>query len=317
MAKRGKAAPEDDNALGKAVPVQARPVQGAPVQNGSPPDEPTEASKPKLAPVERAITFRVTWVVILAFVLSWSLLIVGAIVMEGLGRDRVSLFVAERVQSMMSLGPEHPINVDIGGAPLVFQLVNQRLDSVTVTTPDVALGELVGDIRLTAEGVPFDTTQPFDRVFAEVRVAEALVSRIASSVTNATITSVELVEPEVKLGTTVTVPGVEIFGIVITPEFTFDVGIGMEPFVAEGAIAFMPTSFELNGNVLSAEAFADAYRNAAQSLLQVGAICVADQLPVALVLEAVEVDGSELLIGLGADNAVFSNESLATKGECA
>lgn len=277
----------------------------------------TRGTTAPLASGERAITFRVVWVVAFACVLSWALLIVGAIIMEGLGRDRVSLFVADRVQSMLSLEPEHPINVDIGGAPLVFQLVNQRLDAVRVTTQDVALGELVGDVRLTATGVPFDTTQPFERVEAQVRVDEELVSRIASSVTNATITSVELVEPEVKLGTTVTIPGLEVFGIVITPEFTFDVGIGMEPFVAEGSIGFMPTSFEVNGNVLSAEAFADAYRNAAQSLLQVGAICVADQLPAVLQLETVAVEGNELLIGLGADDAVFSNESLATKGECA
>lgn len=277
----------------------------------------TRGTTAPLASGERAITFRVVWVVAFACVLSWALLIVGAIIMEGLGRDRVSLFVADRVQSMLSLEPEHPINVDIGGAPLVFQLVNQRLDAVRVTTQDVALGELVGDVRLTATGVPFDTTQPFERVEAQVRVDEELVSRIASSVTNATITSVELVEPEVKLGTTVTIPGLEVFGIVITPEFTFDVGIGMEPFVAKGSIGFMPTSFEVNGNVLSAEAFADAYRNAAQSLLQVGAICVADQLPAVLQLETVAVEGNELLIGLGADDAVFSNESLATKGECA
>lgn len=277
----------------------------------------TRGTTAPLASGERAITFRVVWVVAFACVLSWALLIVGAIIMEGLGRDRVSLFVADRVQSMLALEPEHPISVDIGGAPLVFQLVNQRLDAVRVTTQDVALGELVGDVRLTATGVPFDTTQPFERVEAEVRVDEELVSRIASSVTNATITSVELVEPEVKLGTTVTIPGLEVFGIVITPEFTFDVGIGMEPFVAEGSIGFMPTSFEVNGNVLSAEAFADAYRNAAQSLLQVGAICVADQLPAVLQLETVAVEGNELLIGLGADDAVFSNESLATKGECA
>lgn len=323
MAKRGKAAPDDESAVAagvdteKAVPVQVRPVEKASPEAGAPQGGVTaDAPQQKLPPGERAITFRVIWVLALATVLSWSLLIVGAIVLENLGRDRVALFVADRAQAMLQLDPQHPVAVDIGGAPLILQLMNQHLDRVTVTTEDVTLGELEGDVVLTATGVPFDTTQPFERVFAEVRVDEELVGRIASSVTNATVTSVTLVEPEVLLGTTVTIPGLVIFGITITPELVFDVGIGLEPFVADGSIAFTPTSFEVNGNKLSAEAFADAYRNAAQSLMQVGAICVADQLPAALKLESVAVVGTQLVIGLGADDAIFSNETLATKGEC-
>lgn len=322
MARRGKAAPEDESVVAnvateKAVPVQVRPVQQAPSDVVAPPvGAGADAPRQKLPPGERAITFRVIWVVVLSFVLSWGLLVVGAVIMENLGRDRVALFVADRAQAMLQLEPEHPVAVDIGGAPLILQLMNQHLDRVTVTTEDVTLGELEGDVVLTATGVPFDTTMPFERVFAEVRVDEELVSRIASSVTNATVTSVTLVEPEVLLGTTVTIPGLVIFGITITPELVFDVGIGLEPFVADGSIAFTPTSFEVNGNKLSAEAFADAYRSAAQSLMQVGAICVADQLPAALKLESVAVAGTQLVIGLGADDAIFSNETLATKGEC-
>ncbi|MBX3093033.1 MAG: DUF2993 domain-containing protein [Cryobacterium sp.] len=323
MARRGKTAPDNESVVaadldaGKAVPVQVRSAERT-SPNAVAPAAKTDADAQKQKPPlgERAVTFRVIWVVALSFVLSWSLLIVGAIVMENLGRDRVALFVADRAQAMLQLDPQHPVAVDIGGAPLILQLVNQHLDSVTVTTEGVTLGELEGDVVLTATGVPFDTTMPFERVFAEVRVDEELVSRIASSVTNATVTSVTLVEPEVLLGTTITIPGLVIFGITITPELVFDVGIGLEPFVADGSIAFTPTSFEVNGNKLSAEAFADAYRNAAQSLMQVGAICVADQLPAVLALESVAVSGTQLVIGLGADGAIFSNETLAIKGTC-
>src|SRR5690606_29617664 len=135
--------PEAEGAAKRAVPVQPRPVE--PVENV---DEPTGASaevaetvavqdagasapsaapppSPPLPPAERALTWRVTWVVVLGFVLSWSFLIAGAVILENLGRDRVSLFVAHRVQSMLSLDQQHPISVDIGGAPLVLQLWGQ------------------------------------------------------------------------------------------------------------------------------------------------------------------------------------------------
>lgn len=271
-------------------------------------------SKPP--PSERMITTRVIWAVAVAAVLSWSLLIVGSIVAEAVARDRVLLFMADRVQAMLQLESAHPVVVDIGGAPLILQLLNQRLDRVTITADRATLGELEGSLVLTATGVPLDRTKPFERVFVEVRIDEATVSRLASSITDATIESVALAEPEVLLGTTVTVPALVVFGVTVTPELVFDIGIGLEPFVAEGSIAFMPTSFDVNGTKLSAEAFADLYRDAARSLMQFGAICVADQLPVVLSLESVSVVGAELVIGLGADNAVFSAEALATKGTC-
>lgn len=271
------------------------------------------ASSPE---TERAFTRRVTWVVVVATVLTWSVIIVGAVILENLCRDRVSLIVAQRVQSILGLDPQHPISVEIGGAPLVFQLLGQRLDRVDVSAPDVSLGELVGDVELTAIGVPFDTEQPFERIEAQVRVDEDVLASVASSVTNAVIASVELAEPLVEFGTTVTIPRVEIFGVTIIQEFSFDVGIGMEPYVTEGRIAFTPMSFTVDGNELSAEAFADAYRNAAQTLMQVGAICVADQLPSVLKLESAVVEGQHLIIGLGADDAVFSNETLAERGTC-
>lgn len=267
-------------------------------------------------PEERALTRRVAWVMVLAAVLGWAMLITGAVVFDHVGRDRISRIVAERMQTMLGLAPEHPIAVEVGGGPLVLQLFAQRLESVVVSTQDVSLGKITGDVRLSATGVPLDMTQPFDRVEAQVFVDEKFVAEVASSVTNAIVTSVELEEPLVRLGTTVKIAAVEVFGIVIIPGFSFDVGIGMEPFVTEGKIAFTPVSFEVGGNELSAEDFADAYRTAAQTLMQVGAICVADQLPAVLALESVAVKGNELVIGLGAENVVFSNEALATRGEC-
>src|SRR5690606_19572487 len=158
----------------------------------------------------------------------------------------------DRVQSMLSLEPGQPVNVDIGGSLLALQLWAQRLERVEVSAQDVSLGELTGDLHLTATGVPIDTAQPFERVEAHVRVDEELVAQITSQVTVAVVCSVELEEPLVKMGTTVKFPAVVVFGVTVIPEFSFDVGVGMEPFVADGKIAFTPVSFEVDGNELSA-----------------------------------------------------------------
>lgn len=267
-------------------------------------------------PAERALSVRVLWTTALAAVIAWAVLITGVVILESLGRDRVASFVAQRVASILDLKPSNRVHVDIGGSLLVFQALGQRLDSVEVTAVDVALGELVGDVRFTATGVPLDTSLPFDRVVAEVRVDEEVVSSLASGMTNAAVSSVEIAEPLVTLGTTVTIPSIVIFGVTLSPGFDLAVGVGLEPFVSDGRIAFTPVSFAVNDTELSAEAFADLYREAALALTRFGAICVADTLPAALRLESVEVRGDELVIGLGATNAVFSNESLAVRGEC-
>lgn len=266
--------------------------------------------------LERALTRRVAWSTVLVTVLGWCLIIVGAVVLDGVARAQVEHVVAQRAQAILGVGHEHPVIVEVGGGPLILQLLSQRFDRVDVVASNVALGELVGDARLTATGVPLDVTQPLERVELVVSVSEDVVSSIAARVTDSAVTRVTLSDPLVRWNTTVTIPALVVFGITITEEFRFDVGVGMEPFVADGRLAFTPVSFTVNGTELSAEAFADAYRSVAQVLTRAWATCVAEQLPAVLVLESAEVRGSRLVVSLGAEDAIFSAEALATRGTC-
>lgn len=304
------AAAADGAAVDDAAPEEAT-VERAVVEDAT-----VESSAEPEPAAARAFPVAVALAVALGAVMAWALLIVGAVVMDAAARDRAAEFAAERVRAILGLEPDHPVSVDIGGAPLMLQLWAQRLDRIEVTAADVSIGELAGDVRVTAIGVPFDRSLPLERVDAEVRVGEELIASIASRVTNIELSGVDLDAPLIKLSTRVDFPAVEVLGVTVIPAFQFDVGMGVEPFVADGRIGFTPVSFSFDGNELSAESFADTYRHAAESLMQFGAICVADQLPEALRLESAHVHDDELIIGLGAANAVLSAEALATRGTC-
>ncbi len=240
---------------------------------------------------------------VLALVL--GLLVVAAVVIDGAARGAIREAVADRVRQVLELEPDHPIDVEIAGASVLWQAASGRFERVDVDAGEVAAGDLRGALAMTATGIPTDPSQPTERVDAEFRVEEADLAAIAGALSEATIEDVALEEGEVRFRS-----AIDLFGVPL--EF----GVGLVPGVIDGALAFTPTTLTLGDEQLELPEFLAQFGELGAGLVSPQRLCVAEYLPRDLVLEEVVVEDAALVIGLGADEAVLDGEGFTQRGSC-
>lgn len=232
-------------------------------------------------------------------------LAVVAVIAESLARQQASALIAEQVRSALQLEPDHPVEVTIEGASVLWQAASGRLDRVTAEAPDVAFGELVGDLTLIAEGTPLDVSQPTDSVQAVYRVAEADVAALAGFLAGTVVTDVQLDEREIRFQTAFSFFGVD-----------FSVGLGVTPSVQEGQLAFTPSSVVLGEDRLDAAELQQQFGSLVEPLLTSQLFCVAQYLPQALDLTAVQVGDEQLVIVFEGADVALGGPEFSTLGTC-
>lgn len=227
------------------------------------------------------------------------------LVVDAWARQQIADYVEQKAREVLSLDDGQPVAVEIAGASVIAQVVTGSLEDVSIDVEEVTIGDLTGGVSLRAQGVPVDASRPVDRVQIEFRVDEAGIQSIASTFSGTAIDSVRIVDGEIQVGTELSV-----FGI------PFAVGLGIEPFAADGQIGFTPTSVELGGARSSVDALVDTFGRPAEQLLQSRSVCVATWLPASLSVDEVEIRGATLVVTIGARSALFDETSLSTLGTC-
>ncbi len=230
---------------------------------------------------------------------------IAAVIAESLARQQVSALIGDQVRESLQLEPEHPVEVTIEGASVLLQVIGGRLDAVTVEAPDVAVGELAGDLTLIAQGVAIDATQPSDSVQAVYRVAEADVAAIAGFLAGTVINDVQLDEREIRFQTAFSFFGIE-----------FSVGLGLTPSVQDGQLAFTPSSVQLGDERLDATQLQEQFGGLVEPLLTSQSFCVAQYLPQALELTSVQVGDEQLVVVFAAEDAALGGPEFSTRGAC-
>jgi hypothetical protein len=220
-------------------------------------------------------------------------------------RQQVADHVAEKVQQVLSLGSDQAVRVRVGGFSVIAQVLAGSFDELGVDVDSVQMGDLTGGVTLTAKGVPIDLSKPVGSVQIEFRVSEKNLQAVAQLLSATAIDKVELVGPEVRFTSELT-----LFG------FPLNLGVGVEPFADHGQIGFTPTSLELNGSRTSAADLVGTFGAAANAVLQTRSFCVARWLPAALNLDEVVVRDKELVVTIGAKKAIFDDASVRTLGTC-
>jgi len=235
-----------------------------------------------------------------------ALAAVGAVLAEQWARQYAEDLIAERVREALQLEPEHPVAVTVEGASVLLQAAGGRLERVTAEVDDYAVGALVGDLTLVATGTPLDVSQPTDRVQAVMRIDEADVSALAGLLAGAVDTEVQLDDRELRFET-----GFSVFG------FELSLGIGVTPSVDDGQLAFTPSSLVLGGERIEAADLESQFGGLVTPLLETRMLCVADQLPAALPLSAVQVGDAQLVIVLEGADVALGGDGFTTRGTCA
>lgn len=232
-------------------------------------------------------------------------LAIVAVIAESIARQQASALIADQVRSALQLEPDHPVDVTIEGVSVLWQAASGRLDRVTAEAPDVAFGELVGDLTLIAEGAPLDVAQPTDSVQAVYRVAESDVAALAGFLAGTVVNDVQLDDREIRFQTAFSFFGVD-----------FSVGLGVTPSVQDGQLAFTPSSVVLGDERLDAAELQQQFGSLVDPLLTSQLFCVAQYLPQALDLTAVQVGDEQLVVVFEGADVALGGPEFSTLGTC-
>lgn len=234
-----------------------------------------------------------------------GLLVVAAVVADGAVRGAIRGEVADRVRAVLELDPEHPVEVAIAGRSVLWQLATGRFERVDVDAGEISAGDLTGSLTMSATGIPVDSTQETERIDARFVVAEGDVAAIAGALSGASIQDVALDDGQIRFRSTLDLLG-----------FPLDVGVGLLPAAADGALTFTPASLVLGEEELDLESFAQQFGGLGDGLLSAQSVCVAEHLPSGLMLEEVVVEDDALVIDLGADDVALDGPALSERGTC-
>ncbi|GAA1688944.1 hypothetical protein GCM10009792_06270 [Microcella alkalica] len=234
-----------------------------------------------------------------------GVLVIGAAVADGAVRGAIRDEVADRVRASLELDPEHPVEVDIAGRSVLWQIVTGRFERVDVDAGEISAGDLAGALTMSATGIPTDSTQPTDRVDAQFVVAEGDIAAIAGALSGASIDEVALDDGQIRFRSTLDLLG-----------FQLEVGVGLLPAAVDGALSFTPASLVVGEEEIDLESFAEQFGGLGGGLLTAQSVCVAEHLPSGLLLEEVVVEDDALVIALGADDVALDGPALSQRGTC-
>lgn len=269
---------------------------------------PADAAHTQVILVEEPAPRRRRWVgwVIAAAVLV-VLLVVAAFVGDALARQAAAAYVRERIVEVLNLPADAVVDVDLGPGSLLLQAARGSVDVVTVDVPEFTVGGITGAAVLTAEGVPLSQTAPVRKLDVQVTVGEDQAQKLSGYLSGVTLTSIAFGNGVIEVGTDLSV-------LFVTVPVTVD----LVPSVVPGGIAFTPETITAQGQKVSVEELLAIpfVTELAGDLLKSQEFCLADSVPEALEVRDVVVDGSDLVLTLGATDTALSDPGFARTGTC-
>jgi hypothetical protein len=235
------------------------------------------------------------------------LIAVALVAVDALARGFAEDLIATQAADVLDVPPGSSVDVRIGGGSVLLQAVSGGLEHVEVRVGDYPVGPLVGDLTLTAEGVPFDMAQPTETITVRYDVPEEALAAISGSLSGVPIDSVTLEAPEVVANGSLSLLGL-----------TLPLGLGLTPAAVDGALAFSPTSARIGDATIEASALASdpIWGGLAGTVLRQQTVCIADQLPAALTMTTVEVQGDVLRIEFDGSGQALDGGGFTTRGTC-
>jgi hypothetical protein len=232
----------------------------------------------------------------------------AAVAADLLVRGIAEKAIAQELATALDVPEGSSVEVRIGGGSVLLQALSGGLDRVDVAVDDLTLGPLTGDLTIVAEGVPLDPGAPTRQLRGRYEIPEAALSALAPEIAGATVEDVRLEGSEV-----VAAGSARIFGA------TLELGIGLTPSIVEGDLAVDPTSIRIGAETFTAEQLRGnpLFGGLADAILQQRRVCIADRLPSALSLTALQVEGSDLVVTLDASGVPLGGDAFQVRGVCA
>ncbi|MET2012162.1 DUF2993 domain-containing protein [Microbacterium chocolatum] len=257
---------------------------------------------PTAAPARRR---RRVWPWIAAVVVIGALAIGAWFAGEAIARSIVTATVREQVITALDLPADQPLEVEVAGTVLP-QLIAGRLDELTLSSDDVALGDaFTGDILVVARGVPI-RGGAMDAGSATVTMDADQLRALLATIDSFPVDTVDLAAPDVTVSIDVPVFAAEI-----------PVGVALTPVADGGDIVLTPSEIDVAGTALSADRIREQFGLVADVILRDWTVCVADQIPAGVTLREISVQERGVVAELDIDGAILSDSALQAEGACA
>lgn len=247
---------------------------------------------------------RRVWPWIVAAVVVIALLVAAVFVAESVAKALVAQTVRDQVRSQLALPGDQPIDVQLDG-PILPQLISGTLGEVRVSSDDVAIKGITGDVAVTLHDIDLRGGYAMSGGEATVTMDAAQLRTLLSSVDGFPADSLGLAAPNV----TMTFP-LSVFGA------QFPVGVALTPSASGGNLVLTPDSLQLGGVQVSADVLRQRFGSLADGVLRDWTVCIADRLPAGIRLEQLQVSGADLVASFSIDGAIATDPALQAPGTC-
>lgn len=272
--------------------------------SGANPDRPSDPAWEFLAAAEQAPSRRRAWPWLVALVLVAALAAGAWFLGEWIAREFVSRTIRNEVVTRLALPADQKVDVSLAGAVLP-QLISGSLEDVTVSSDDVTLGALTGDVTVRAEGVPLRGGGPARGGSATVRLDQQQLRGLLGTLDGFPADTVTLDPPDVTMSTQLTLLSIP-----------FPIGVSLTPSVHEGDLALSPSRLRVGGAEVTADALRGQFGGLADTVLREWDVCVAQYLPAGVTLGAVRVGSDALVADLTIDGRIVNDPALQADGAC-
>ena len=270
--------------------------------------EPSQTLVMELPPEKPARRRRRWWMgPLIALVITVILLLTAFFVGDAFARQYATGLVREKIVAALKLDPNAEIDVNLGDGSILLQAAAGSLDDLSVYIPEFALGEVTGEAQITATGVPIDTSKPLGTMSIEVAVDEANVQKLSGYLSGVNLTSIELRDKFIRIGTDIDVLFTNI-----------PVVVDLSPSVTEGGISFEPVTVMLGDQQVSVADLRaiPGISGIVGNLLGSRTVCVASYLPQGLAVDDVSVVGTDLVVSFNGDGVALDGAGLSQQGTC-
>ncbi len=247
---------------------------------------------------------RRAWLWPVGIVIVIALAVAAWFAAEAVARGIVTNTIREQAITQLALPADQQIDVDLPG-PLLLPLLIGQIPHLSISTEDVPLEGLVADITVTADDVNLNGGD-WSGGHANVRIDETQLRDLLARVDGFPAATVALDAPNVAATFDLEILSARV-----------PVGVALTPRAVAGDIVLTPAAVSLGGVELGAEALERQFGALASTVLRDWDVCIADRLPSALTLTAIEVERSEVVADFEIDSAIVAPGAAAQKGTCA
>lgn len=277
-------------------------------------EQPTEQFEPSQTlvmevPPEKPAKRRRRWWMgaLIALVITVILLLIAFFVGDALARQYATGLVKEKIVAALKLDPTAAVDVNLGDGSILLQAAAGSLDDLRVHIPEFVLGEVTGEAEITATGVPIDTSKPLATMGIEVTVDEANVQKLSGYLSGVDLTSIELRDKVIRIGTNI--------DVLLT---NIPVAVDLAPSATDGGISFEPVTVLLGDQQVSVADLRaiPGISGIVGNLLGSRTVCVASYLPQGLTVEDVTVVGTDLVVSINGDGVALEGAGFSQQGTC-